>query len=62
MQRRLGTVNWVLEETTPTKPHQEGGDRYLLQFWLDGGQQRANSRKRERSDRISPTKIRSHIR
>lgn len=62
-QRRLGTVSWVLEETAPTKsPPREW--KQIVMYLFQGndchpGQtavKRANSRNRERSDRISSTK------
>jgi len=62
-QRRLGTVDWVLEETAPAKSPPRGWRQIAMDLFqgnnYNPGQaavKRANSRKRERSDSISSTK------
>jgi len=59
-QRRLGAVNWVFEETVPTKSPPRGWRQMAMDLFQGNPNQanikRANSRKSERSDSMSSTK------
>ena len=62
-QRRLGAVNWVLEETVPTKSPPRGWRQMAMDLFQGNnynsgqvGVKRASSRKSERSDSMSSTK------